>query len=103
MAYAFRSGHCRITAGLVSMDGPLLVSSVESRLCECPFVVLLRQLVGSGVCSLALPNCPSSSVVKRSSFGLSASVSRQVFAMRSPCQVEFVSDLDRNEVLSLLP
>ena len=93
---ALRSGHCRITTGLASMDGPLLVSSVESQLCECPFVVLPRELVGSGVCSLALPICPSS-VVKRSSFRLSASVSRQVFSMRSSCRVEFVSDLDRNE------
>ena len=35
--------------------------------------------------------------MKRSSFGLSASVSRQIFAMRSPCRVESVSILDRNE------
>ena len=90
------------------------------------FVVLPRQLVGSGVCSPASTICPS--VVKRSSFGLSASVSLKssrwghpsgsslsqssigtktlpppswclvgVFMMRSPCRVEFVSDLDRNE------
>ena len=55
---ALRSGHCRISAGLASMDGPPLVSSVESQLCECPFVVLPRQLVGSGVsipCSAHLP------------------------------------------------
>ena len=95
---ALRSGHCRITAGLASMDGTLLVSSVESQLCECPFVELQRQLVGSGVCSPASPICPTSSVVKRSSFGLFASVSCQVFTMRSPCRVEFVSNLDRNEV-----
>ena len=75
-----------IAAGFASMDGPLLVSSVESQLCECPFVVLPHQLVGSGVCSPASPICPSS-VVRQSSFGLSASVSRQVFAMRSPCRV----------------
>ena len=48
-------------------------------------------------CSPASPICPTSSVVKRSSFGLSASVSRQVFAMRSPCRVESVSVLDRNK------
>ena len=30
---ALRSRHCRITAGLASMDRPLLVSSVESQLC----------------------------------------------------------------------
>ena len=94
---ALRPGHCRITAVLTSMDGPLLVSSGESQLCECPFVVLPRQLVGSGVCSPASTICPTSSVVKRSSFGLSASVSRQVFVMRSPFRVESVSGLDRNE------
>ena len=93
---AFRPGHCCITAGLASMDGPLLVSSDESQLCECPFVVLPRQLVGSGVCSPASPICPTSSVMKRSSFGLSASVSCQVFVMRSPFRVESVSVLDRN-------
>ena len=90
------------------------------------FVVLPCQLVGSGVCSPASTICPTSSVVKRSSFGLSALVSHQVFAMRSPsgsslsqssigtktlpppswclvgvfamspCRVEFVSGLDRN-------
>ena len=40
---ALQSSHCGITAGLASMDRPLLVSSVE-----CLFVVLPRQLVGSG-------------------------------------------------------
>ena len=74
---ALRPGHCRITAGLASMDGPLLVSSDVSQLCECPFLVLPRQLVGSGVCSPASTICPTSSVVKRSSFGLSASASRR--------------------------
>ena len=49
------------------------------------------------VCSPASTICPTSSVVKRSSFGLSASASRQVFAMRSPFRVESVSALDRNE------
>ena len=71
---ALWSGHCRIPAGLASMDGPLLVLSVECQLCECPFVVLPRQLVGSGVCSPASPICPTSSILKRSSFGISASV-----------------------------
>ena len=66
---ALRSSHCRITAGLASMDRPLLVSSVE-----CLFVVLPRQLVGSGVYSPSSPICPTSSVLKRSSFGISASV-----------------------------
>ena len=71
---ALRSSHYRITAGLASMDRPLLVSSVESQLCECLFVVLPRQLVGSGVYSPASPICPTSSVLKRCSFGISASV-----------------------------
>ena len=56
------------------MDRPLLVSSVESQPCECPFVVLPRQLVGSGVYSPASPICPTSSILRRSSFGISASV-----------------------------
>ena len=63
--------------------------------------MLPRQLVGSGVCSLASTICPVSSVVKRSSFGLSASVSRHVFAMRSPFRVESVSVLDRERSLFL--
>ena len=33
LAFVLRSRHCRITAGLASMDRPLLVSSVESQLC----------------------------------------------------------------------
>ena len=70
---ALRSVRCRISAGLASMDGPPLVSSVESQLCECPFVVLPRQLVGSGVSSPAPPICPTSSILWRSSFGISAS------------------------------
>ena len=71
------------------------LSSVSDR-----FVVLPRQLVGSGVCSPASTICPTNSVVKRSSFGLSALVSHQVFALRSPFLVESVSVLDRNEVSS---
>ena len=61
------------------------------------FVVLLHQLVGSGVCSPASTICPPSSVVEQSSFGLSALVSHRVFAMRSSFRVESVSVLDRNE------
>ena len=95
---ALRSGHCCIPTGLASMDGPLLVLSVESQLCECPFVVLPRQLVGSGVCSPASPICPTSSVLKRSSFGISASVfASSVREGGSPFRVEPVSVLDRNE------
>ena len=70
---ALRSGLCRIPASLTSMDRPLLVSSVESQLCECPFMVLPRQLVGSGVYSPASPICPTSSVLRRNSFRISAS------------------------------
>ena len=51
-----------------------LVSSVESQLWECLFVVLPRQLVGLGVYSPASPICPTSSVLKQCSFGISASV-----------------------------
>ena len=115
------------------MDRSLLVSSVESQLCECPFMVLPHQLVGSGVYSPASPICSTSSVLRQSSFGISASVFASslrvkssrwghpsgsslsqssigtktlpppswclvgVFAMGSPCRVNFVSDLDRNE------
>ena len=65
------------------------LSSVSDR-----FVVLPHHLVCSGVCSPASTICPPSSVVKGSSFGLSASVSHQVFAMRSPFRIEPVSVLD---------
>ena len=68
------------------------LSSVRDR-----FVVRPCQLVGSGVCSPASTICPTSSVVKQSSFRLSASVLHQVFAMRSLFRVESVSVLDRNE------
>ena len=73
---ALRSGHCCISTGLASMDGPPLVSSVKSQLCECPFVVLPRQLVGSGVSSPAPPICPTSSVLWRGSFGFRVKSSR---------------------------
>ena len=120
---ALRSGLCRIPAGLASMDRPLLVSSVESQLCECPFMVLPRQLVGSRVYSRASPICPTSSVrdlcfgfrVKSSRWGHPSGLSLSqssigtktlpppscclvgVFAMGSPCRVDFVSDLDWSE------
>ena len=71
---ALGSSHCRFTAGLASMDRPLLVSSVKSQLGECLFVVLQRQLGGSRVYSPASPICPTSSVLKRCSFGISDSV-----------------------------
>ena len=60
-------------------------------------VVVPRQLVGLGRCSPTSPNCPPSCVRKQRSFGSSASLSLRVFAMRSPCRVESVSVLDRNE------
>ena len=65
------SRHCHITAGLASMDMPLLVSllSLSARVL---FVVLPRQLVGRGSPPTS-PVAPSSSVPNRSSFGTSAS------------------------------
>ena len=124
---ALRSRHCRITAGLASMDRPLLVSSVEAQLCGFCSWFYRASWLAQG-CSPASPICPTSSVLKRSSFGISASVFASssrwghpsgsslsqssigtkslpppswclvgVFAMGSPCRVEFVSDLDRNE------
>ena len=59
-------------------------------------MVVPRQLVSLGGCSPASPNCPPR-VRKQRSFGFSASLSLQVFTMRSPCRVESVSVLDRNE------
>ena len=69
---ALRSRHCRITAGLASMDRPLLVSSVESQLWG--FCSWLYRAVGwlRGVFP-CFAYCPTSSVLKRSSFGFSAS------------------------------
>ena len=67
-----------------------------SSVSDC-FVVLPRQLVGSGVCSPASTICPPSSVMMQRSFGFSASFSLRVFAMRPPFRVESVSFLDRNE------
>ena len=65
--------HCRITAGLASMDRPLLVSSVESQLWGFCSWLYRASWLAQG-CSPASPICPSSSVLKRSSFGISASV-----------------------------
>ena len=69
---ALRSSHCRITAGLASMDRPLLVSSVESQLCGfCRgYTAPVGWLRGAFPC---FAYCPTSSVLKRSSFGFSAS------------------------------
>ena len=61
------------------------------------FVVVPRQLVGLGGCFPASPNCPPSHVRKQRSFGFSASLSLQVFAMRSPFRIESVSVFDRND------
>ena len=60
-------------------------------------MVVPRQLVGLGEYSPASPICPTSRVRKQRSFGFSASLSRRVFAMWSPCRVGSVSVLDRNE------
>ena len=69
---ALGSRHCRITAGLASMDRPLLVSSVESQLwgfCSCSY---RASWLAQG-CIPLLRQFPTSSVLKRSSFGFSAS------------------------------
>ena len=88
---ALRSSHCHISAGLASMDRPLLVSSVE-----CLFMVLPRQLVGSGGLPLLRPFAlPLASCVGVPSGSLPR-VPRQVFVMGSPFRVEPVSILDRN-------
>ena len=77
---------------VLSWSRLLSLSSVS----DC-LVVVPRQLVGLGGCSPASPNCPPSRVRKQRSFGFSALLSLRVFAMRSPCRVESVSVLDRNE------
>ena len=93
---ALRSSHCHISAGLASMDRPLLVLCVESQLCECLFMVLLRQLVGSGGLPLLRPFAlPLASCVRVPSGSLPR-VPHQIFAMRSPFRVEPVSIPDRN-------
>ena len=93
---ALRSSHYRITAGLASMDRLLLVSSVESQLCECLFVVLPRQLVGSGGLPLLRPFALPLASCVGVPLGSLPQVPRQVFAMGSPFRVEPVSILDRN-------
>ena len=87
-----RSSHCHVTAGLASM----LVSSVESQLCECLFVVLPRQLVGSGGLPLLRPFTLLLASCGGVSSGSLLRFQRQVFAMGSPFRVEPVSILDRN-------
>ena len=68
---ALRSRHCRITAGLASMDMPLLVSSVECQLwgfCSRLYRASWLARVYPPASPIALPL-----VLKRSSFGFSAS------------------------------
>ena len=69
---ALRSRHCRITAGLESMDRPLLVSSVESQLWGSVrgYTAPVGWLRGVLPC---FAYCCTSSILKRSSFGFSAS------------------------------
>ena len=69
---ALRSRHCRITAGLASMDMPLLVSSVESQLWGFCSWLYRASWLAQGV-SPCFAYCPTKSVLKRSSFGFSAS------------------------------
>ena len=65
------SRHCRITAGLASMDVPLLVSLLS--LSAGGAVRGSTAPVGWSGVSPYFAYCPSSSVPKRSSFGTSAS------------------------------
>ena len=67
-----RSRHCRITAGLASMDMPLLVSSVESQLWGFCSWFYRASWLAQGV-SPGFAYCPTFSVLKRSSCGFSAS------------------------------
>ena len=69
---ALRSRYCRITAGLASMDMPLLVSSVESRLWGFCSGLYRASWLAQGV-SPCFACCPTSSGLKRSSCGFSAS------------------------------
>ena len=89
---ALRSSHCRITAGLASMDRPhlLSLSSVGSVRGYTAPVGWLRGAFPS------FAYCPTSRVPS----GSLLQVSRQVFAMGSPFWVESVSVLDQNEVSS---
>ena len=66
-----RSRHCRITAGLASMDVPLLVSLLS--LSAGGAVHGSTAPVGWSGVSPYFACCPTSSVPKRSSFGISAS------------------------------
>ena len=66
-----RSRHCRITAGLASMDMPLLVSLLS--LNAGGAVRGSTAPVGWSGVSPYFACCPTSSVLKRSSFGISAS------------------------------
>ena len=69
---ALQSRHCRITAGLASRDRPLLVSSVESQLWGfCSWLYRASWLAQGCIPLLRL--LPYFCVLKRSSFGFSAS------------------------------
>ena len=52
---ALRSSHCRITAGLASMNRPLLVSSVESELCGFCSWFYLASWLAQGCIPLLCP------------------------------------------------
>ena len=69
---ALRSRHCRITAGLASMDRPLLASSVESQIWGFCSWLYRASWLAQGVFP-CFAYCPTSSVLKRSSFGFSSS------------------------------
>ena len=92
------SRHCRITAGLASMDMPLLVSLLS--LSAGGAVRGSTAPVGWSGVSPYFACCPSSSVPKRSSFGTSASGFRfKSSRWGHPVGSWFVPDLDRNEDL----
>ena len=97
---ALRSRHCHSTAGLASMDRPLLVSSVESQLCGFCSWFYRASWLAEG-CSLASPICPTSVLKQRVPSGSLLPPPSWclvgIFAMGSPCRVKFVSDLDQNE------
>ena len=97
------SRHCRITAGLASMDVPLLVSLLS--LSAGGAVRGSTAPVGWSGVSPYFAYCPSSSVPKRSSFGTSASGFRfKSSRWGHPVGSWFVPDLDRNEdLLAPLP
>ena len=94
---ALRSRHCRITAGLASMDMPLLVSSVESQLWGLCSWLYRASWLAQGCIPLLrlLPYFSHSGAefLRVLCFKFRSKSSR----WGSPFRVESVSILDRNE------